>query len=49
MINIGDKLPEATLYESTGFGEACVAVNYAKHFLDPASNIFPGHSSNLKR
>jgi peroxiredoxin len=23
MINIGDKLPEATLYESTGFGEAC--------------------------
>ena len=23
MINVGDKLPEATLYESTGFGEAC--------------------------
>ena len=23
MIKIGDKLPEATLYESTGFGEAC--------------------------
>jgi thioredoxin reductase len=34
---------------ATGFGEACVAVNYAKHYLDPASNIFPGHSSNLKR
>jgi peroxiredoxin len=23
MINVGDKLPEATLYESTEFGEAC--------------------------
>src|SRR3954451_23390199 len=23
MIKVGDKLPEATLYESTGFGEAC--------------------------
>ena len=34
---------------ATGFGEACVAVNYAKHFLDPAANIFPGHSSNLKK
>lgn len=34
---------------ATGFGEACVAVNYAKHYLDPAANIFPGHSSNMKR
>jgi ferredoxin/flavodoxin---NADP+ reductase len=34
---------------ATGFGEACVAVNYAKHFLDPKANIFPGHSSNMKR
>jgi thioredoxin reductase (NADPH) len=34
---------------ATGFSDACVAVNYAKHYLDPASNIFPGHSSNLKR
>jgi thioredoxin reductase (NADPH) len=34
---------------ATGFAEACVAVNYAKHYLDPAANIFPGHSSNLKR
>jgi len=34
---------------ATGFGEACVAVNYAKHYLDPSANIFPGHSSNLKR
>ncbi len=23
MIKVGDKIPEATLYESTGFGEAC--------------------------
>jgi thioredoxin reductase (NADPH) len=34
---------------ATGFGEACVAVNYAKHYLDPHANIFPGHSSNMKR
>lgn len=33
---------------ATGFGEAVIAVNYAKHFLDPSANIFPGHSSNLK-
>jgi ferredoxin/flavodoxin---NADP+ reductase len=34
---------------ATGFAEACVAVNYAKHYLDPGANIFPGHSSSLKR
>jgi thioredoxin reductase (NADPH) len=34
---------------ATGFGEAAVAVNYAKHYLDPAANIFPGHSTNLKK
>ena len=34
---------------ATGFGEACIAVNFAKHYLDPAANVFPGHSSNLKR
>jgi thioredoxin reductase (NADPH) len=34
---------------ATGFGEACTAVNFAKHYLDPAANIFPGHSSNMKR
>jgi thioredoxin reductase len=34
---------------ATGFGEACVAVNFAKHYLDPTANIFPGHSSNLKK
>jgi thioredoxin reductase len=33
---------------ATGFGEAAIAVNYAKHYLDPAANIFPGHSTNLK-
>jgi ferredoxin/flavodoxin---NADP+ reductase len=33
---------------ATGFGEACIAVNFAKHYLDPSANIFPGHSSNLK-
>ena len=33
---------------ATGFGEACTAVNYAKHYLDPKANIFPGHSSNMK-
>lgn len=33
---------------SVGFGEAAIAVNHAKHFLDPTSNIFPGHSTNMK-
>jgi thioredoxin reductase (NADPH) len=33
---------------ATGFGEACIAVNFAKHYLDPKANIFPGHSSNMK-
>ena len=31
---------------ATAFGEACIGVNFAKHYLDPAANIFPGHSSN---
>jgi thioredoxin reductase (NADPH) len=34
---------------ATGFGEVCIAVNFAKHYLDPKANIFPGHSSNMKR
>ncbi|HEY1923531.1 MAG TPA: NAD(P)/FAD-dependent oxidoreductase, partial [Tepidisphaeraceae bacterium] len=34
---------------ATGFGEACIAVNFAKHYLDPKAHIFPGHSSNMKR
>lgn len=29
----------------TGFGEATMAVNHAKVFIDPASKSFPGHSS----
>jgi thioredoxin reductase (NADPH) len=33
---------------ATGFGEAAIAVNYAKHHIDPSANIFPGHSSNMK-
>ncbi len=33
---------------ATGFGEVAIAVNYAKHFLDPKAHIFPGHSSNMK-
>ena len=33
---------------ATGFAEACVAVNYAKHYLDPSANVFPGHTSNMK-
>lgn len=33
---------------ATGFGEACTAVNFAKVWLDPAANAFPGHSSNMK-
>ena len=32
---------------ATGFGEACTAVNFAKHYIDPSAHIFPGHSSNL--
>jgi thioredoxin reductase (NADPH) len=34
---------------ATGFGEACIAVNFAKHALDPAATIFPGHSSAMER
>lgn len=34
---------------ATGFGEACIAANYAKHALDPHSHIFPGHSSTMKK
>jgi thioredoxin reductase (NADPH) len=30
---------------ATGFGEAAIAANYAKNFIDPASRVFPGHSS----
>lgn len=30
---------------ATGFAEAAIAANQAKHFTDPESKIFPGHSS----
>lgn len=30
---------------ATGFGEAAIAANYAKNFIDPHSRVFPGHSS----
>ena len=32
----------------TGFGQAALAANAAKQHIDPASRIFPGHSSELK-
>lgn len=32
---------------ATGVGEACVAVNHAKAFVDPRARAFPGHSSTL--
>jgi thioredoxin reductase (NADPH) len=33
---------------ATGFGEACTAVCNAKHHIDPAAKVFPGHSSDMK-
>ena len=30
---------------ATGTGEAAIAVNHAKTFIDPSSKAFPGHSS----
>ncbi len=32
---------------ATGFGEAAIAVNHAKVFIDPESDSFPGHSSTI--
>jgi thioredoxin reductase (NADPH) len=34
---------------ATGFGEACAAVNFAKQYIDPSANAFPGHSTNMKK
>jgi thioredoxin reductase (NADPH) len=34
---------------ATGTGEAAVAVNYAKTFIDPRARAFPGHSSAQER
>lgn len=30
---------------ATGFGEAAIAVNHAKHYVDPTAKVNPGHSS----
>lgn len=32
----------------TGFGQAAIAANAAKRYVDPRSRLFPGHSSELK-
>jgi ferredoxin/flavodoxin---NADP+ reductase len=32
----------------TGFAQAAIAANAAKHAIDPQSRLFPGHSSELK-
>lgn len=32
---------------ATGFGEAAIAVNYAKTRIDPTAKLFPGHSSEM--
>jgi len=34
---------------ATGFAEAAIAANHAKHFIDPTSRVFPGHSSEKSR
>lgn len=31
---------------AVGFGEAPIAVNHAKAFIDPEAKVYPGHSSN---
>lgn len=33
---------------ATGFGEVAVAVNFAKHRIDPEARAFPGHSTEEK-
>lgn len=34
---------------AVGFGEAPIAVNHAKTYIDPEARLQPGHSSNLTR
>jgi hypothetical protein len=41
------KLPGKLKLISTGFGEAAIAVNCAKNYIDPSSKFFPGHSSDF--
>jgi thioredoxin reductase len=31
----------------TGWGQAAIAVNYAKNYIDSKASIFPGHSSDI--
>lgn len=33
---------------ATGFADACVAINYAVHHINPSARVNPGHSTNLK-
>jgi len=33
---------------ATGFGEVCVAVNQAVHYVYPDKKVMPGHSSNME-
>jgi thioredoxin reductase (NADPH) len=33
---------------ATGFGEVCIAVNNAVHYVYPEKKAFPGHSSNME-
>jgi len=33
---------------ATGFGEAAIAVNFAKTVIDPKAKAFPGHSSDME-
>jgi len=32
----------------TGFAQAAVAANGARHYLDPSARLMPGHSSELR-
>jgi thioredoxin reductase (NADPH) len=32
-----------------GFGQAAIAINNAKKYLDPTSSVFPGHISEIKK
>ena len=32
---------------ATGVAEACIAVNHAVHFINPAQKVEPGHSTNM--
>ncbi len=33
---------------ATGFGQAAIAVNVAKNYIDPKASLFPGHSSEKR-